>query len=327
MAADAYPLSLQQYRGGQGGTGGGARWEASVGDWKTNPKQFRRLILAALASAVVANPTMADFEGAVDAIKRGDYRTAVVEFEALAGEGSAAFREYSARAEKGDLDVQWGLAVMYETGLGVELDFREAARWYRLAAEQGLTNAQKKLAAMYDLGRGVPRNSVESAKWIRLAAEQGDADAQHGLGRLYFSGDGVPRDIAEARKWFRRAAEQGNASAQYMMGGFYRRGTGVTQDFTTSLNWHLLAAEQGDSYAQNALGEMYREGEGCPRNTVAAHMWFDLAAARGWRTPRENRDRLAENMTEDEIKEARRLAEEWQPANHRQHVSSVQAPQ
>ena len=112
-----------------------------------------------------------------------------------------------------------------------------------------------------------------------------------------------------------------------MMGSFYRRGTGVTQDFTTSLNWHLLAAEQGDSYAQNALGEMYREGEGCPRNTVLAYMWFDLAAARGWRKPRENRDRLAENMTEDEIKEARRIAEEWQPANHQQHGSSVQAPQ
>ena len=325
MASDAYPLCKQKHRGGQRVPGRGARWEASVGDWKTNPRQIRRTVFAALACTVVATPSAADFDGAVNAIKRGDYRTAVIEFEALAGEGSAAFREYSTRAERGDLDVQWGLAVMYETGLGVPLDFGEAARWYRLAAEQGLTNAQKKLATMYDLGRGVPRDSVESAKWIRLAAEQGDADAQHGLGRLYFSGEGVPRDVAEASKWFRRAAEQGNASAQYMMGGFYRRGTGVTQDFTTSLNWHFLAAEQGDSYAQNALGEMYRDGEGCPRDAVMAHMWFELASARGWRTPRENRDRLAETMTEDEIKEARRLAEEWRPEPRRQRLNGVQA--
>ena len=121
----------------------------------------------------------------MNAIKRGDYRSAVLEFEALAGEDSAAFREYSVRAEKGDLDVQWGLAVMYETGLGVPIDFGEAAKWYRLAAEQGLTNAQKTRRDVR-LGRGVPKDMVQAAKWTRLAVEQGDADAQHGLGRINF---------------------------------------------------------------------------------------------------------------------------------------------
>ncbi len=66
---------------------------------------------------------------------------------------------------------------MYDNGLGVAQDYREAARWYRLAAEQGEEKAQSNLASMYHFGQGVLQDDVLAHKWADLAASQGGGDA------------------------------------------------------------------------------------------------------------------------------------------------------
>jgi TPR repeat protein len=56
------------------------------------------------------------------------------------------------RAESGDKESQYWLAVLYQEGRRVEKDYIEAAKWYRRSAEQGWPGAQNNLGHMYDHG-------------------------------------------------------------------------------------------------------------------------------------------------------------------------------
>jgi len=83
---------------------------------------------------------------------------------------------------------------MYNYGLGVTKDLKEAVRWVRKAAEQGYVNGQVWLGVMYQHGEGVTRDYKEAVKWYRKAAMQGLAGAQWWLGTMYGDGEGVVQD-------------------------------------------------------------------------------------------------------------------------------------
>ena len=80
----------------------------------------------------------ADFQKGLDAAERGDYATALREWEPL--------------AKQGDADAQNNLGVMYEEGKGVSQDYETAVKWYTLAAEQGDADVQNNLGFMYEKG-------------------------------------------------------------------------------------------------------------------------------------------------------------------------------
>jgi hypothetical protein len=77
------------------------------------------------------------------------------------------------QADEGNADSQYKLAKMYEEGLGVQQDTKEAAKWYLKAAEKGNAQAQYKMGTLYTLGKGVPKDRLEAAKWFGKAAQQG----------------------------------------------------------------------------------------------------------------------------------------------------------
>ena len=78
-------------------------------------------------------------------------------------------------------DAQYNLGVCYNTGRGVPVDDKEAARLYKLAADQGHALAQYNLGGCYNTGRGVPQDDNEAARLYKLAADQGHAQAQQRL--------------------------------------------------------------------------------------------------------------------------------------------------
>ena len=59
---------------------------------------------------------------------------------------------------------------MYEEGLGVLQNYKEALKWYRLAAEKGNNLAQYNLGHMYEEGLGVPQDYVFAHMWFNIAA-------------------------------------------------------------------------------------------------------------------------------------------------------------
>ena len=122
-------------------------------------------------------------------------------------------KELRPLAAKGDAHAQYELGFMYDRGLGVHQDFKEAASWYRKAAEQGNASAQFYLGQAYDLGKGVAPDYNEAAVWYRKAAEQGESLAQLNIGFLYEQGQGVQVDMVQAHKWYSLAAMSGNEIA------------------------------------------------------------------------------------------------------------------
>ena len=73
-------------------------------------------------------------------------------------------------------------------------DENAAAEWYRRAAERGSVEAQVSLGVLYAEGRGVVQDEAEAVRWYRMATEQGDVAAQVNLGAMYAAGRGVVRD-------------------------------------------------------------------------------------------------------------------------------------
>jgi TPR repeat protein len=92
------------------------------------------------------------------------------------------------------------LGVAYETGLGVGLDVKMAAKWYQAAAEQGNDQAQASLGQLYFDGRGVPYDLKLAYKWFKLSKLQGNTRGE--VGFRYFENQTLlhPDELAEAEK-------------------------------------------------------------------------------------------------------------------------------
>ena len=108
-------------------------------------------------------------------------------------------------------------------------------------AEKGIVDAQYRLAIMYQNGLGVVRNELLAMKWMIAAANQDFSLAQHGLGFMYLEGDCVPKNGKKAVTWFEKAAEQGLAGSQTTLAMMYETGNGVEQDMEQAKKWYRLA--------------------------------------------------------------------------------------
>ncbi len=186
---------------------------------------------------------------------------------------------------------------------------------HQITTKRDATDAQSDLAWNFSQSQAARRNANEAAQWYQKAAERGDAIAQSNLGWMYFKGQGVAQNYEQAIAWYRKAAEQGDAAAQSNLGWMYETGKGVPQDNEKAVQWYQEAAAHGYAAAQSNLGAMYGNGRGIARNDVLAHMWSDLAAIQGYQQGEENRRKIAAKMTHWQIREARRLAQEWMEAH------------
>ncbi len=105
-----------------------------------------------------------------------------------------AFREFLGAATAGHADSQFNVALMYEQGIGVGKDEKEALDWYEKSATQGNAAAQFNLGVLYENGRGTKVEFAKANEWYRKASVQGDPLAIGNLGMLYLRGNGVKED-------------------------------------------------------------------------------------------------------------------------------------
>lgn len=124
-----------------------------------------------------------------------------------------------ARAESGDAEAQFGLAVILACAEGEARDYGQALHWYTKAADQDHALAQLNLGIMYARGQGVAHDEAMANVWLRRSAEQGDAGAQFNMGvRCQLSSLNGPQAGAseskiESYKWLHLAASQGYGEA------------------------------------------------------------------------------------------------------------------
>jgi TPR repeat protein len=165
----------------------------------------------------------------------------LIEITRMTPESVKVFKDFKAKAEKGDAEAQVGLGNCYANGAGVAWDYVQAAQWYRKAADQGHPHAQFTLGVCYVNGKGVTSDQVEAVNWWRKSAVLGYADAQFDLGLRYENGPGVEKDRVLAAQWYQKAADQGHPDAQLYLGHCYVRGEGVEKDEIEAYAYYNLA--------------------------------------------------------------------------------------
>lgn len=102
-----------------------------------------------------------------------------------------AFKYFLAAAKENHVDSQYNVGVMYEQGIGVGKNEKEALGWYKKAGMQGNAAAQFNLGVLYENGLGTEVDFAKANEWYRKASVQNDAMAIGNLGMLYIRGDGV----------------------------------------------------------------------------------------------------------------------------------------
>ena len=192
------------------------------------------------------------YQEAIDAYKRKDYKT--------------AYQLILPLAKKGYSKAQYSLGMMYEKGKGVNKDSDRAKKWFQYAADQGLAKAQKKLNSNQE---GNPKTLDQNS--IKLNTK----NLENGLNALN------KKNYATAHKLFLELAEQGNVDAQYNLGLMYGKGKGVKKDYREAIKWWVLAANQGNGKAQTNLGWMYEIGIGVQKDAHKAAHWYQIASNQG----------------------------------------------
>ena len=145
-----------------------------------------------------------------------------------------------------DMPCDCQIGTMYEYGIGVPQDYKQAEEWFIKGGPYG--EPRWHLFMMYS----------------RMASE-GDIEAQYKLGLQYRYGGSVDQwdpsfgiDYKQALSLFRKLAEQGHADAQFQLAQMYNDGVGVTQNDVLAIYWYRKAAEQGVASAQFCLGIKYK---------------------------------------------------------------------
>lgn len=202
-------------------------------------------------------------------------------------------------AEKGHARAQYHLGWIYEHGLEVATDHREAARWYRLAAEQGDASSQVQLGYLYQTGLGVARDDGLATQWYARSAEGGDRVGQMRLAVMYRDARGVARDLKQAEKLLSMAADQDSAWAMRALGVLYTRGgDGVPLDHVKAVELFRKASDRGDAEAQYNLGRAYESGLGVAKDRQRALEWYGLATGKGHAIALQRLDKLSAGGSE-----------------------------
>ena len=117
-------------------------------------------------------------------------------------------------AEKGNVEAQFKVGEMYETGFGVKKDMAQASTWINKAASQGHEKAGFKLL-YWDLEKnGLNDTNKEKVDALKAKAKADDPQAQYYVGRMFAYGVGVKKDSDKAITWLNKAALFGVLEAE-----------------------------------------------------------------------------------------------------------------
>jgi TPR repeat protein len=210
------------------------------------------LVMLASAAGVLQAEEKNPMDEARSAFARGDYSQVVVTFQAA--------------ADKGNVEAQDALGMMYFYGLGVAVNKDEEVKWDSKAAQNGKLDARYRLlqddgsrtgtyAQFVNKKREYAQFANEVISNSDKIAKSGDPMTEFTLGRCIYQEGSSGDNYKQALIWFMKAAQAGIPPAQEVVGFFYERGYGeVGVNPKESASWYEKAAQAGLVSAQTSLG-------------------------------------------------------------------------
>ena len=172
------------------------------------------------------------------------------------------FKSKLTKAQKGDAQYQFAVAVCYEIGDGVEVSDKDSFYWYDKAANQGHVPSQYSLGLIYNYGNSFVKPNYEKAfEWFTKAAEKNDVGALFHVGYAYKNGEGVKPDEEKGFEYYKKAADRGHADGQVNYANLhfrkcYNKTNGKThQDICEK--YLMMAANQMNRIAFTKLALLY----------------------------------------------------------------------
>lgn len=166
---------------------------------------------------------------------------------------------------------------MYQKGLGVPIDLREAFGWFEQAAALDYEHSSMvsyTLACAYKNGLGVEKDMKKALYYFEFAANYGLELAQFQLGLLLLNGFGAEGDIPMAFMWLDKSS--GHPASRLCLGSLYEKGILVGQDRDRA-NYYYNSCDDQDT-AMVDLGMTYLKMRGEEKCVKQALFWFKKAA-------------------------------------------------
>ncbi|HTI83002.1 MAG TPA: tetratricopeptide repeat protein, partial [Acetobacteraceae bacterium] len=187
--------------------------------------------------------------------------------------------------------------------------------------DAGDVDSMRALGPMYIGGRGVGRDAASGIDWLRRAAEKGSTGAELDLSQLYLNGaPSVPKDRPEAMKWLGASAAHGDVTAMVNLGYMAVNGSADSPaDLVLGYCWLVRAAMVDQPDAQEKLSMLFSDGAKdnhgvvIAPDLVQADLWFRVAARSPYHENTQIRAHIEPQLTTDQLSQAKRLFEAWQP--------------
>lgn len=186
-----------------------------------------------------------------------------------------AARWFIFAAENRCKDAYFYAGWVFDTGFGVECDYKKAVGYYKKGVQNKDKSAINNLGFMYEHGRGVAEDASKAFEHYKTAASLGNAVAKTNLASCFKAGRGTEKNIEDAIYWMKEAAEiDCNARAQYLWGQWHANGEILNENLELSLTWYERAAKQDYLLAVSQCGYMYFNGIGIEKNVeLGINFW------------------------------------------------------
>ncbi|GES75152.1 kinase-like domain-containing protein [Rhizophagus clarus] len=173
------------------------------------------------------------------------------------------------------------LSILYEYGIGTEVDYSLAFYWIQNAVDNESTCGQLYLGDYYENGIGTVKNLNTAFNWYQSAANNNNGTALYYLGKCYELGKGVEKDEDEAFKIYTRLSEIENKYGNFQLAVCYYKGIGTKVNKLEAFELCKKTAEKNNPMAQSNLGLLYEYGEGTEKDLKNAIYWYNKAAENG----------------------------------------------
>jgi len=214
------------------------------------------------------------------------------------------------------------LGIFYIRGaseFNVEKDCEKAVDLLQDAWESGISDAGYVLATMYYNGVCTDKDIDKTRELASQAAMEGYILAERMVGRAYWGREWeklYPRDMNKAILWLSKAGNAGDRQSAANLAYIYREGIGVKKDEKKSFSWLKKAVfakyTEAKGIGFSSLAEYYEKGMGTEIDLVKAYKYYDLTGTAGV----EGKQRVAKEMTQEQIDEAVRQSRAWQEENN-----------
>lgn len=250
------------------------------------------------------------------------------------GNHTAAFKEWTEAAQRGDVDAQYNLGCLYVRGEGIPQNRAGAIDWLQRAADQGDIDAATWLlfsnSITEDRRKEFFSRRLKPTDRFRLTFvvqlidgtmhrrpcstdEKEGAQIEFDLGLKYETGTaGFPQDDKQAAGWYRRASARNFSDAQTKLAYLYAAGRGVEKNQIEAARLFRRAAEQGNVVAQDNLGAIYANGSfGQTKDLILAYVLVSHAADMGNKLSLSDLPKIRALLSPDQLLEGQRLSEKW----------------